>query len=80
MRVFNKVREIFNNFKKTLVLFFDKKVPFIYKLIPIAAVGYILFPFDFISDFFPFLGQLDDFAVLTSSVGLFLKLAQRRNL
>lgn len=83
MKIFRKIKENLNNFKnfkKVLVLFFDKKVSFIYKLIIIVAVSYVLFPLDFIYDFFPFLGQLDDLAILALVFDLFLKLAQKQKL
>jgi uncharacterized membrane protein YkvA (DUF1232 family) len=46
-------------------LFWDRRVPFGYKLLPLAIGVYILSPLDFIPDVIIGLGQLDD-------VGLFL--------
>jgi len=46
-------------------LFVDRRVPFGYKLLPLAIVAYIFSPVDFIPDVLVGLGQLDD-------LGLFL--------
>ncbi len=56
-------------------LFWDRRVPLWTKLIPPAAVSYILFPFDILTDFAPGLGQMDDIAVLLIGVKLFIELA-----
>lgn len=60
-------------------LFFKKETPFFYKLIPIGAIFYILFPLDFITDLIPVLGQMDDIAILAGSIGLFNSLAKNKN-
>ena len=50
-------------------------MPIWVKLIPIAAVAYILFPIDLRPDFIPFLGQIDDLIVTILLVILFIALA-----
>lgn len=50
-------------------LFIDRRVPFGYKLLPLAVLLYIVSPLDFIPDVVIGLGQLDD-------LGLFLLGAQ----
>ncbi len=57
-------------------LFWDRRVPFWAKLIPPAAIAYVLSPVDFLSDI-PFLGfnQLDDLAVLLLGLKIFLEVA-----
>ena len=45
------------------------------KLIPPAALGYVLFPVDIIPDVALGLGQLDDIAVLLLGIKLFIELA-----
>ena len=59
-------------------LFLKKETPFLYKIIPIGAIAYILFPLDIITDFIPVLGQMDDIAILFGSLGLFNSLAKSR--
>jgi uncharacterized membrane protein YkvA (DUF1232 family) len=56
-------------------LFWDRRVPVWTKLIPPAALGYVLFPVDIIPDVAVGLGQLDDVAVLLIGVKLFIELA-----
>lgn len=56
-------------------LFWDQRVPLWTKLIPTAAMAYVLFPFDIIIDLVPGLGQLDDIAVLLIGTKLFVELA-----
>nr|HID15025.1 DUF1232 domain-containing protein [Anaerolineae bacterium] len=56
-------------------LFWDRRVPLWTKLIPPAALAYVLFPIDIIPDVALGLGQLDDIAVLLIGVKLFIELA-----
>jgi uncharacterized membrane protein YkvA (DUF1232 family) len=56
-------------------LFWDRRVPLWTKLIPPAALAYLLFPIDLIPDVALGLGQLDDVAVLLIGVKLFIELA-----
>lgn len=74
-----KFYQQFKPVKQAGRLFFKKETPFLYKLIPIGAIFYILFPLDFITDVVPVLGQLDDIAILTGSIGIFNSLAKNKN-
>jgi uncharacterized membrane protein YkvA (DUF1232 family) len=56
-------------------LFWDKRVPFLAKLIPPAALAYILFPADILPDVVLGLGQLDDIAALLIGIKLFIEVA-----
>ena len=56
-------------------LFWDWRVPLWAKLIPPAALAYVLSPVDIIPDVALGLGQLDDIAVLLIGVKLFIELA-----
>ncbi|MDY6877047.1 MAG: DUF1232 domain-containing protein [Chloroflexota bacterium] len=57
-------------------LFWDRRVPVWAKLIPPAALAYVLSPVDFIpAAIVPGLGQLDDIAVLLIGIKLFVELA-----
>jgi uncharacterized membrane protein YkvA (DUF1232 family) len=56
-------------------LLLDERVPFWTKLIPPAALLYVLSPLDIIPDVFIGLGQLDDIAVVLIGVKLFIELA-----
>jgi uncharacterized membrane protein YkvA (DUF1232 family) len=57
-------------------LFLDRRVPLWTKIIPPAAVAYLLSPIDILSDIPPMgLNQLDDIAVLLLGIKLFVELA-----
>jgi uncharacterized membrane protein YkvA (DUF1232 family) len=55
----------------------DSRVPTWTKLIPPAALLYVLFPIDIIPDLVAGLGQLDDIAVVLIGVKLFIELSPR---
>ncbi len=54
-------------------LFRDPVLPSVYKLIPTAALLYVLFPADFIPDLIPGLGQMDDLAILLLGLKTFIE-------
>jgi uncharacterized membrane protein YkvA (DUF1232 family) len=57
-------------------LFVDRRVPLWTKIVPPAALAYVLSPIDILSDFPPMgLNQLDDLAVMLLGVKLFIELA-----
>ena len=56
-------------------LFWDQRVPLWTKLIPPAALAYVISPIDIIPDVVLGLGQLDDIAVLLLGLKLFIELA-----
>jgi len=56
-------------------LFWDSRVPSWTKVIPPAALAYVIFPLDIIPDVALGLGQLDDLAVLLLGLKLFIEVA-----
>ena len=56
-------------------LLWDPRVPWWTKLIPPAALAYVLFPVDIIPDVMVGLGQLDDIAVVLLGAKIFIELA-----
>ena len=56
-------------------LFWDSRVPLWTKLIPPAALAYVVFPLDIIPDVALGLGQLDDLAVLLLGLKLFIEVS-----
>ena len=51
----------------------DANTPFIVKLLAALTVGYALSPIDFIPDFIPVLGYLDDLILLPAMVALTIR-------
>jgi uncharacterized membrane protein YkvA (DUF1232 family) len=70
------LREALRDFRLAWRLFLDKRVPLWTKIVPPAALAYVLSPIDILSDFPPMgLNQLDDIAVVVLGVKLFIELA-----
>lgn len=53
----------------------DPEVPFYLKLLPVAAVLYVLFPLDFVPDIYPVMGQVDDLTALVVGAKVFIEMA-----
>lgn len=53
-----------SEFKLYIRLFKDKRTPLISKLMLVAAVIYLLSPVDFIPDFIPFAGFVDELIII----------------
>lgn len=52
----------------------DKETPIVAKIIAAVTVGYALSPVDFIPDFIPVLGYLDDVILLPALIAMTIKL------
>ncbi|MCE5300014.1 MAG: DUF1232 domain-containing protein [Spirochaetia bacterium] len=55
----------------------DKRTPWFVKLIGFVILFYILLPFDFLTDFAPFLGWVDDITLATVGMIIIAKLIPR---
>ena len=51
----------------------DGRTPIATKVFPWAALLYLLLPVDFVPDFLPFLGQLDDIGIIVLLISIALK-------
>jgi uncharacterized membrane protein YkvA (DUF1232 family) len=67
------VRELIQQAKLAYNLMLDARVHPVTKLIPLAALGYLLLPTDVAPDFVPLLGQVDDIAVVLFGFRLFFE-------
>jgi uncharacterized membrane protein YkvA (DUF1232 family) len=76
----NRMQELVALGQRVIQRVADPKVPLYYKLIPVAAMLYVLSPIDLIPDTIPVLTQIDDIAVMLIAARLFVDLAERNNL
>ena len=70
------IAEIVSQAKVAWRLFLDPKVPAAVKLIPVAALVYLISPIDLIPDI-PVLGQIDDLVVILLALRLFVNMAPK---
>ena len=68
-------RELIQQVKLAYNLMLDPRVNPMVKLIPVAAVAYLILPTDIAPDFVPVLGQLDDLAILLFGLRMFFEFA-----
>ena len=55
-------------------LFREPRVPMVLKAVPLLALLYVISPIDFVPDFIPGLGQLDDLGIVLAAPALFVRL------
>ncbi len=68
------IGDVIRNLRVSWRLFKDRRVPIWLKGIPILALVYLIWPFDFLTDFAPGLGQVDDLTLILLSLVLFIGL------
>lgn len=69
------IREIIQQAKLAYYLMLDPRVNPLTKLIPIAALAYLVMPVDISPDFVPVLGQIDDVGILMLGLRFFFEFA-----
>ena len=52
----------------------EPRVPALTKTVLVLAALYVIFPFDFLPDFLPFVGQLDDVTIVLMVLEMFSRL------
>jgi uncharacterized membrane protein YkvA (DUF1232 family) len=68
-------RQFLYQIRLSWALLMDNRVPLPLKVIPIAAIAYVISPIDLIPDIVPILGQLDDIGVLMLALATFNSMA-----
>lgn len=68
-------KEIWEQVRLVWLLLRDNEVPGYMKLLPLAAIAYVIMPVDLISDFIPGLGQLDDLTAVLVGAKMFIEMA-----
>jgi uncharacterized membrane protein YkvA (DUF1232 family) len=76
--VSNTLKQLPNFFRLLYGLITDKRVQRVDKLMVAGAIAYILLPMDFVPDFIPFLGEVDDLFVIIMAVQRLINNAGRR--
>lgn len=67
------LRTLVSHVRLTVRLLREPQVPLLMKALPVLAAIYVVFPLDFVPDFLPILGQLDDLGVILVALESFLK-------
>ena len=67
-------RELWQQAQLVYYLIRDPEVPFYLKFLPAATFAYLIFPFDFVPDILPAIGQLDDLGVILVGAKMFIEL------
>lgn len=74
----DQCRKIARQLKRELMMYKavakDPRTPWVAKILLLAAIGYVLLPFDLIPDWIPVLGVLDDLIIVPGLVALATKL------
>jgi uncharacterized membrane protein YkvA (DUF1232 family) len=76
--VLRAIRQIPAYIRLMLGLMSDARVSKIDRFMVVAAIGYVISPFDFVPDFLPFLGQVDDIFLVTTALQRLVDRAGRR--
>jgi uncharacterized membrane protein YkvA (DUF1232 family) len=69
----SRFRELVQQIKLAYQLMLDERVNPLTKLIPVAALAYLVLPTDVAPDFVPILGQLDDVAIVLFGLRMFFE-------
>ena len=65
------LQTFFEQIRLSWALLTDSRVPLPIKFIPLVAILYVISPIDFVPDFLPVLGQLDDLGLLMTALTAF---------
>lgn len=76
--VLRAIRQIPSYIRLMLGLMSDARVSKIDRFMVLAAIGYVISPFDLVPDFLPFLGQVDDIFLVTTALQRLVDRAGRR--
>ncbi len=69
------LKEFLSQFGLAWKLFWDSRVPFFTKLVPLFVFTYLLVPFDLVPDAFLGIGQVDDLVLILLGLRMFISLS-----
>jgi uncharacterized membrane protein YkvA (DUF1232 family) len=70
----SRLKTLLSHVRLSARLVREPSVPIYAKALPVAAGLYTFLPVDFVPDFLPVLGQLDDLGLLVVALGIFVAL------
>jgi uncharacterized membrane protein YkvA (DUF1232 family) len=68
------LRSLLGHARLAFRLFREPRVPLLFKAVPLLGLLYVISPVDFVPDFIPGLGQLDDLGIILAALELFVRL------
>jgi uncharacterized membrane protein YkvA (DUF1232 family) len=68
-------RQLIEQVRLAWALLLDSRVPWLTKVIPLAAIAYVLSPIDLAPDVIPVLGQIDDLGIIMMAISIFNSIA-----
>ena len=82
MKLFKKLKEKTKTLKTEIIAIslsmHDSRTPILAKIMVVITIGYALSPIDFIPDFIPILGYLDDLIILPFMIAICIKLIPQK--
>ena len=82
MKLFKKLKEKTKTLKTEIIAIsfsmHDSRTPILAKIMVVITIGYALSPIDFIPDFIPILGYLDDLIILPFMIATCIKLIPQK--
>ena len=68
------LKNLWKSGRLALRLIRDHRVPIYAKVVPGMALLYVISPLDFVPDWVPVLGEMDDIAILVAGLAFFIRL------
>ncbi len=70
--------DFFKRIRLYAAIFFSRETPWSPKLLLMAGLIYLVYPFDIITDYIPFLGLLDDLTIASLLIALAIRLVPEK--
>lgn len=70
--------DFFKKIRLYAAILFNRKTPWTSKLLLLAGLIYLIYPFDIITDYIPLLGLLDDLTIASLLIALAIRLVPEK--